>query len=446
MEHQTLENEVGSSASFIYVPTTKTEDDAVIDMRSYLSEFELVISDAQVIVGDIPLEQIHARERLMQSLWMEREDRETRAYEYRMRLLETHERMRREQLRAEAKRRHKNESKSRAEAVSQFQILHRKLENAFCHAQRRLEWKLGRQNAYVHQQFGTLQLSWLDSFRREFRAETSRIPVAMEIRARVIKGVGDTLLSGMYMVVARLYDRLGGQPLEWSLISGRTHAFKNEWELPHFTKPLYHRNTIDFRIHQRFFLHCPAECDVTPLHVIVFELFSLSSTHHPSVLVREDVVGWGAIPVSSGPCELLTGKFKILLLRGPVDPNVTTFQGMERLCARDLSCWLGNFYFEMKLMTRGNDRLNVRCMRERLHPRAMRNEWTFGSDFDAEIDLRSASAHKKDRVNVRTNVWKKLQLLKTANARKHTCAKIHVAVSQMLCVKERMFLTFHRAV
>nr|CCA16651.1 PREDICTED: hypothetical protein [Albugo laibachii Nc14] len=405
-------------------------NDAIIDMPSYLSEFELVISDAQVIVGDIPLETIQARERMMESVWMEREDRETRAYEYRMHLLQRHEERRRERMRMDAKRRYKKEMKSQANIVRQFQMLHRMLENAFRHAQHRMEWKLGRQKAYVHQQFGNLQSSWLDSYRREFRVEYSRIPIAMEIRARVIKGVGETLPKGMYVVVARLYDRLGGEPLEWSLIAGRKHTFDNERELPHFTKAIYHRKTIDLRIHQRVFLHYPAECDVTPLHVIVFELVSLSSTQHPSFLVKEEVVGWGAIPISCGPCEILTGKFKIPLLRGPVDRTVKTFEGMERLCTRDLSCWLGNFYFELEMMTRGNDRLNVRCMRERLDPRAFRNEWTFGSDFDAKVDFVSVSTSTKDDTHAGTKPWTTFQLLN--RSKKQSCAKIHVATNDQI--------------
>lgn len=55
--------------------------------------------------------------------------------------------------------------------------------------------------------------------------------------------------------------------------------------------------------------------------VMQFELFWLAGKGHPV----DEVVGWGIFPLVDGAFSVIKGKFRLPLLRGPVDTGLKTF-------------------------------------------------------------------------------------------------------------------------
>ena len=68
--------------------------------------------------------------------------------------------------------------------------------------------------------------------------------------------------------------------------------------------------------------------------------------------MQNKVVGWGAFPMSTPDSEVISGKFKVPLLRGEVDKRVVKYDQIERRISRDIDTWLANLYFDVKHLPR----------------------------------------------------------------------------------------------
>jgi len=76
----------------------------------------------------------------------------------------------------------------------------------------------------------------------------------------------------------------------------------------------------------------------------LFELVYLSGKD-PS---KDEVMGWGALPLVNGEFGINTGKFKVPLVFGSIDFSTNKFKDIEMKFKRNLDEWLCNLYIEIK--------------------------------------------------------------------------------------------------
>lgn len=95
--------------------------------------------------------------------------------------------------------------------------------------------------------------------------------------------------------------------------------------------------------HRMYFMLPPA-LDLQPSNVILFELVYLSSKETS----KDQVMGWGALPIVNGEFQLSTGKFKVPFLYGEVDYSSNKFKDIEQKYMRNVDEWLFNLYIDVK--------------------------------------------------------------------------------------------------
>jgi hypothetical protein len=75
----------------------------------------------------------------------------------------------------------------------------------------------------------------------------------------------------------------------------------------------------DLTFNQQLKLLGPSEVDIRCSHTIVFELFRIASNRQ----LRDEVVGWSAIPLCNGNFKLIDGHFRLPMLHGEVRQLLT---------------------------------------------------------------------------------------------------------------------------
>jgi hypothetical protein len=98
-----------------------------------------------------------------------------------------------------------------------------------------------------------------------------------------------------------------------------------------------------FHGHKMYFM-LPPESKLQPSNVILFELVYLSGKD-PS---KDQVVGWGALPVVNGEFKINTGKFKVPLIYGSIDFDSNKFKDLEQKYIRNVDEWLCNLYIDVR--------------------------------------------------------------------------------------------------
>ncbi|KAG7390835.1 hypothetical protein PHYPSEUDO_006657 [Phytophthora pseudosyringae] len=388
------------------------------EIPQYLDEFEVVIPDAEVVVGAVPIEEVQQREQQVEEAKLRQAELESSLYRQREIRLAQQEALARERLLQEARRRHAALVLKDRQAAEAMQLRARRIGHVFQQAETHLKDTLERQEARVEQVYGSLMPSRVPQSRKRYRVEWARIPLTIRIRAKMLNAVKDKLPPGQYVMVATLYDRLGGHALHWTnwdpevspnVATGddnnhtRPHAGR-----PNFTRPFHHRGRFyhtEVVVNQDMFVVCPPEVELRPGNTLVFELFLLSQAtaaayagHNAMTMPKrrrrrggqlldqtmamqtDHVVAWGALPLTTPEFQVVQGKFKLPLLRGEMDHTMDKYQDMEKMYQTDLSSWLCNFYLQVNHLPKPPAVL--------LH-RAPRNPSTGGEHpFDAEIDER----------------------------------------------------------
>lgn len=424
------------------LPQGTHEDHSIIDVLAeellqreipeYLEAFEIVIPDSEIVVGSVPVEEIQQRELDVEEAKLRHAELESELYRQRETQLAKQEALARARLLSEARKRQEALARERLQFVEAMQLRTRRLGYVFQQAENHLKSELERQQAHVQRVYGDLVHSRVPQSRKRYRVEWQKIPVAIKIRVKMLNAVKDKLPGGHYVLVATLYDRLGGHALHWNAWDPEytgSHARQkanaqrrqknkkgdesdpemtgyggsssvaggNQTRLgkPNFTRPFYHRGRFyntEVVVNQNLYLVCPPECALRPGNVLIFELFHLSSAHNNSSGRRrqqqqqndDQVVAWGAMPLSTPDFVCIQGKFKIPLLRGEMDPTIDKFRDIEQLYQDDLSSWLCNLYFKVgHLEKRLPPQPQVRgTSRETARHTGTDKE----NDFDVEID------------------------------------------------------------
>lgn len=426
------------------LPQGAQEDHSIIDVLAeellqreipeYMEAFEIVIPDAEIVVGSVPVEEIQQRELDVEEAKLRHAELESELYRQRETQLAKQEVLARARLLSEARKRQEAIARERLQFVEAMQLRTRRLGYVFQQAENHLKTELERQQARVQRVYGDLVHSRVPQSKKRYRVEWQKVPVTIKIRVNMLSALKDKLPGGHYVLVATLYDRLGGHALHWSAwdpeyarsharrkadarrYSKKTHKKSDESDAestggssssvaggsqirlgkPNFTRPFHHRGRFyntEVMVNQNMYLVCPPECALRPGNVFIFELFHLSSAHNGSSRRQQyqqqqsddQVVAWGAMPLSTPDFACIQGKFKIPLLRGEMDPTIDKFRDIEQLYQDDLSSWLCNLYFKVSHLEKrmpASSSLPVRGSRHKAR------DQTAGADddFDVEID------------------------------------------------------------
>jgi hypothetical protein len=208
-----------------------------------------------------------------------------------------------------------------------------------------LRRNLEDQHAIVNKRLGKLEkrqgvdeLSW-----SVFKVRWDRVPQPMAIDVKLMRAVRDRLPNGKYSVLVTLYDRIGGSPLHWTEAGLNGHQIG----LPGATEPVRHKGRyydLDTHVAKTCYTVCPSRRDVKPTLTYVIELFQLGMGKWP-----DRVVAWSVLPAVDVASDYTTGKFRVPLLRGPVDANLDLYSKFEEAYTLDLDRWLCNLYLEIRL-------------------------------------------------------------------------------------------------
>lgn len=149
------------------------------------------------------------------------------------------------------------------------------------------------------------------------------------------------LPRGRYVFLATLFSRMGGVPMRWN----------KPFDKPAASKPVRHRarfHDLDLPLNQPVHVLCPSQADLRPSHVIILQLFQLGTKRSPV----DKVVGWTALPACDAEFDVVQGQYKLPLVRGPVNVDVTHYSAFEKLYASNLDAWLANVYVDVRHLSR----------------------------------------------------------------------------------------------
>lgn len=144
------------------------------------------------------------------------------------------------------------------------------------------------------------------------------------------------------MLMLSQRDRLGGAPIVWSRIG----AYGIGEDHPATTRPVKHYGRYfdrTMKVEDSVYALCPPKNQIKPSNVFVLELFQLAGRSNPI----DKVVAWTALPMSNTHFTVVSGKYRLPMLRGEPTPSIQHFNTMESLMAEDLSAWLCNIYVEV---------------------------------------------------------------------------------------------------
>lgn len=74
--------------------------------------------------------------------------------------------------------------------------------------------------------------------------------------------------------------------------------------------------------------------------------------------IADNVIGWGVFPVVDSEFKMNEGKFKVPIMAGKVDKNISRFCEIESKIKSDLDSWLCNMYFEIDKMPMKNTKID----------------------------------------------------------------------------------------
>lgn len=103
-------------------------------------------------------------------------------------------------------------------------------------------------------------------------------------------------------------------------------------------------NDEEFYVDENLFLLYPPMNRARPSNCIQFKLIKLSS----ETSLDDKVVGWGVFPILNSELTFNEGRFKIPLLQGDVNEEITLFRTIQSGIIDNLDTWLCNMYFEVE--------------------------------------------------------------------------------------------------
>lgn len=153
----------------------------------------------------------------------------------------------------------------------------------------------------------------------------------IEVRIDLARCIKDKLPCAFYVILITLWDRLGGNPIELSREGRVTNPKRHSGR--------FYNTTLRFE--QELKLKVPMILRA-PM-CISFELFILRNSQFPA----DRVVAHGFFPLVDSDFELLRGKFKVPLMRGPVDKSIDKYSSLSQMMQENVDTWQCNLYFQL---------------------------------------------------------------------------------------------------
>jgi hypothetical protein len=322
------------------------------DVLPYDEEFAHEVKDDVLVIGSIPVDEVEKQQRLIEESRARELDEELERQRVHLDMVAQREKLARRALHEEANQL-RSEFHSRENQLTKRHSLQlREQQQAFRKAQDTLRHALQEQQGELHEYFGTLEDAD-DKYGvvkgRHYRVDWAMAPRVIRIRIDMLRAIKNKLPRGRYVVMATLYDRLGGHPLRWCQLNGIEWTGSTPFPVRHNGK-FYDIEMSFAQKHNRMFLTLPSAAETRPSMVLVFELF-LCRGKRTKI---DRVVGWGAFPISTGSkgFEAVEGPYKVPLLRGEMDPTVDKFERFEQIISSNLDSWLCNMYFDVRHLPR----------------------------------------------------------------------------------------------
>eukprot|EP00729_Bicosta_minor_P010846 gene10846-23864_t len=299
------------------------------------------VSPEVLMVASMGLDEVHAIEQAQAKSTLERVSTESKVHRKRLEEIKLREIAAQERIVEKAKLIAKAKRQVEAHMLLQTRKQRDMLQAAFIKAETHLLQAVKRRQGEVRTFYGDLALAdsrFSGHEGRRFRVDWSRSPQPIEIKLHRLCGMRDKVPQGKYVLTCSLYDRLGGNVMRWKRLRGQ------EWHGA--TMPMNHGgrwNNVKLEVEQSLFTTCPSEVSVRPGMVLLFELYLLRGHSAPKDLS----VGWGAFPLVGPDFQVVNGKFKLPMLRGPMTSSVTTHDDIQDTIKEDLNEWLCNCYFEV---------------------------------------------------------------------------------------------------
>jgi len=223
------------------------------------------------------------------------------------------------------------------------------------------------------------------------------VPTILRIRMKCLRAIKNKLPGGKYFVMATLCDRIAGHPLQ--RLRHRVGSGMYAQDVVHFgtTQPASHTGhflSTEMKWDKEdahIFVACPSDGDLQPAMCILFELI-LSRTERTQ---HDVVMGWGVFPLCTEHIKIISGSYKVPLLRGAVNKDLTKYSDIENTISSNVDSWLCNAYFDVRQRSRSTRGVNERlCKNERTDKILMlpqredakgENSELSDSDFSQEI-------------------------------------------------------------
>jgi hypothetical protein len=243
----------------------------------------------------------------------------------------------------------------------------------YAHANRELNIHLTSRQAEVSQSIGEIRKFTRGDYDPD-KPDWTQFEQQVQIDVVKVRGVKNKVPKGKFTVVVSKWEKLGGDPLRWSSRTAtdkppppcplhadvKEMAIKKRCEVcrgwagatmvaEHDAKPTSFDLKFNSKLHT-FFL---PQTRIKPYNTLVFELIHIPDTGEgqrskgSQVAVRPQVVGWGVIPIVDSRFEVINGKFRFPMLRGPYRPDFGKFETVQKAIVEDLENWLGNLYVDI---------------------------------------------------------------------------------------------------
>lgn len=200
----------------------------------------------------------------------------------------------------------------------------------------------------------------------------NHIEQEVQIQVCKLRGVKNKIPRGRYVLLMTKWEKLGldATPLNWSKksvfdspppsctihsesknvyeklqcevctgVCGATHILKHEGLATDY----------EINFNSRTYTSFPSSDDIKPYNVLVFELARLPnpSEWREDQPFRPTIVGWGAMPIVDSRFEVVNGKFRLPMLRGPYKPEFGHYYALQEAITSDIENWLCNLYVDI---------------------------------------------------------------------------------------------------
>ena len=329
-------------------------------IENYISKFEEQVNNELITVGGATLDEIKQEEKKLQQIEIdtrkEKADLERNQAENELR----REREAELRLQIQIKRRKQEIDRKKNLFLLQQKIQRQRMRTAMKTSESHLKWALNLRKGDVKKEYGSLEptTNTVSSTIRalpKWSVEWKSTPQPVEIDIIAVRGVKEKLPPGKFVLVCSIYDHMAGHALRWS-------AWENRRKVGQATVPVGHDGSFkrpELTFNQKLYCALPSKSDMRPAMVFTFELFMIRGELSPF----DRVVAWGAYPICNENFDVIQGKCKCPMLRGPMRQNIDRFEKVQQLINKDLDNWISNLYFDVKLLPKfksGQKEIRVR--------------------------------------------------------------------------------------